>query len=89
MNAREELLEHINGRKVEFVELTMMNRYCIDREIKGTLAEVLPLLNFEYDEDSGDQKMDGYIWYTDGTWSDRSKYDGSEWWEHRVRPERS
>lgn len=88
MHAREELLKHVGGREVEFVEIAMTEHYDSDVVIKGTLAEVLPLLNFEYNAGYGSQKMDGYIWYTDGTWSDRREYDGSEWWEHQVRPER-
>lgn len=35
-------------------------------------------LNFEYDAGYGSQKLFGTIWYDDGTFSERSEYDGSE-----------
>ena len=47
----------------------------------------LQALNFEYDAGFGSQELDGVIWFADGTWAERGEYDGSEWWEHRVRPE--
>lgn len=37
-------------------------------------------LDFEYDDGYGAQELSGVIWYTDGTWSKRDEYDGSEWW---------
>jgi hypothetical protein len=89
MNAQKELVEHVQSRKVEFVSIAIRKGY--DDEplrIKGTLEEVLPLLNFEYDNGYGGQELFGYIWYEDGTWSDRGEYDGSEWWQHQVRPDR-
>jgi len=46
------------------------------------------VLNIEYDSGYGSQELDGYIWYADGTWSDRGEYDGSEWWQHQVCPAR-
>mgnify|MGYP000630626643 CR=1 FL=1 len=44
-------------------------------------------LDFEYDSGYGGQNLFGTIWYEDGTWSERGEYDGSEWWEHRERPQ--
>jgi deoxyribonuclease-4 len=55
----------------------------------GTLDEVLPQLNFYYDDGYGGQELFGYVWYEDGTWSDRGEYDGSEWWQHQTRPDRN
>lgn len=43
-------------------------------------------LNFVYDSGFGSQELYGVIWYTDGTWSVRRGYDGSEDWEHVERP---
>lgn len=84
INAKKELLSHIKDREVEFVSIAYYNDDII--EIKGTLDEVLPKLDFEYDAGFGIQQLNGYIWYTDGTWSDRGEYDGSEWWQHQVCP---
>lgn len=86
INAKEELLNHIEDREVEYVYITigdpLYSKIC-----KGTLEEVLPKLeNVVYDSGFGIQELFGTIWYTDGTWSERGEYDGSEWWEHRERP---
>lgn len=83
MNAREELLEHTQGRRAVYVSLVYGGI-----SIKGTLEEVLPQLNFEYDDDYGWQELFGHVWYDDGSWSDRGEYDGSEWWVHRTPPDR-
>ena len=48
--------------------------------------EFIEKLDFEYDSGYGSQKLFGCIWYTDGTWSTRGEYDGSEWWEHHSCP---
>ena len=87
-NAREEFLEHIGNREVEFVSIAVRRGYRdAPVQIKGTLADVLPLLDFEYSSGYGGQELYGYIWYKDGTWSDRGEYDGSEWWQHQRRPD--
>ena len=39
-----------------------------------------------YDNGYGGQNLFGRIWYSDGTWSEREEYDGSEWWEHNYCP---
>lgn len=89
-NAKKELIEHVDGREVEFVSIAFGRSYDDDvKRIKGTLEEVLPLLDFDYDDGYGGQELHGYIWYADGTWSDRGEYDGSEWWQHQTRPERN
>ena len=44
-------------------------------------------LNFNYFEGYGCQEVYGIIWYTDGSWSVREEYDGSEWWLHNFLPE--
>lgn len=49
----------------------------IDRSGKG---------NTQIDSGYGAQELFGYIWYNDGTWSERAEYDGAEWWEHKIAP---
>ena len=44
-------------------------------------------LDYMYDSGYGGQMLFGTIWYTDGTWSSRGEYDGSEWWEFNEVPE--
>ena len=88
-NAKDELLEHIKGRKVVFVDIHYGVELPLNEQkfFSGELNEVLPMLDFVYSDGYGKQYIDGTIWYEDGTWSDRGEYDGSEWWEHRQRPE--
>lgn len=89
-NARIELLEHIADRKVDLVRIGVYQGWGVaPLRIEGTLDEVLPLLDFEYDSGYGGQKLFGYIWYVDGSWSDRGEYDGSEWWQHQTVPNRT
>lgn len=47
----------------------------------------LSQLDFDYDAGYGIQMLFGTVWYKDGTYSERSEYDGSEWWEYRKAPE--
>jgi hypothetical protein len=88
-NAKNELLDHIEDRKVVFVSIQAGRWYAPDEQkvFAGELNEVLPMLDFSYDNGFGSQYLHGTIWYEDGTWSERGEYDGSEWWEHRQRPE--
>ena len=87
MNAKKELIKHIGYRKVKYVHVVIGDEWRDDRKvIAGTLPEVLPLLDFEYDAGFGGQKLFGNVWYADGTWSERGEYDGLEWWKHKVCP---
>ena len=86
INAKQELIEHIEYREVKYVAITLGCDSCNGRRIEGTLSEVLPQLDFEYGEGFGDQEIDGTIWYMDGTWSVRMKYCGAEWWSHQKCP---
>ena len=54
--------------------------------LNSELEEFLKLIDFDYNAGFGCQQVYGTIWYKDGTWSERSEYDGSEWWEHRKAP---
>jgi len=51
------------------------------------LASFIDGISQEYSNGYGGQELFGTIWYTDGTWSSRGEYDGSEWWEHNKCPE--
>jgi len=86
MNAKEELLKHIGDREVKYVRIIFDHSFRNREPIEGTLDEVLPRLDVKYDNGYGSQKLEGTIWYSDGTWSERGEYDGSEWWEHRECP---
>ena len=87
MNAKQELIQHIESRAVKYVHIVSGCEWDDDRKvIEGTLSEVLPLLDCDYNAGYGGQELFGNIWYADGTWSERGEYDGAEWWEHKVCP---
>jgi hypothetical protein len=88
MNAKQELIEHIGNREVELVRILFGQCYWSGNmlSIEGGLEDVLPKLDFEYDDGYGGQELFGYIWYKDGTWSEREEYNGSECWKHKSRP---
>ena len=95
MNLKYEFIEHIEQKNVlcaridhEVNYLNPVERYILKTGYtKEDWARFLNEINFIYDNDFGHQYITGTIWYTDGTWSDRAEYDGSEWWEHRERPQ--
>ncbi len=81
-------MKHIGDREVEYVKIEYCKYYSdAPLRLEGGLKDVLPMLEFEYDCGFGSQELNGYIWYTDGTWSNRGEYDGSEWWQHQSRPD--
>ena len=96
-NAKEEFLGHVRDRKVLCAEISYQD--CWSQEIptkhynllvtytEEQGADFIDSLDFEYDAGYGGQELFGTIWYTDGTWSDRGEYDGSEWWEHHECPQ--
>jgi hypothetical protein len=89
-NAQTELIAHIEQRgpcEVKYISIIHGSEYSENRvTIEGTLFEVLPQLNFEYDSGFGGQNLYGTVWYEDGTWSSRGEYEGSEWWQYNVCP---
>jgi hypothetical protein len=87
MNAKQELIKHIQDRVVKYVHIVRGSEYDDAHKVfAGKLPDVLPLLDFEYNDGYGAQELFGNIWYADGTWSERREYDGSEWWVHVVCP---
>ena len=86
-NAKKEILNEIGNKDVELIRIVFGCSYGDhpQKNIEGGI-EVIECLDFEYDSGYGGQELFGYIWYKDGTWSERGEYDGSEWWEHKERP---
>lgn len=39
-----------------------------------------------YDNGYGSDNWGGWITFTDGTWISRVTYDGSEWWDNKIKP---
>ncbi len=87
-NARQELLNFLEN-KPEVVCLTFARLQACWNEgpyTTGTLGEILPLMDFDYDSGFGTQELFGTIWFADGSWADRQEYDGSESWDHQTPP---
>ncbi|MBV1929832.1 MAG: hypothetical protein KUG81_10025 [Gammaproteobacteria bacterium] len=86
-NAKKELIEHIENRAVEYIHIALCGGYDVEpQRFKGCLEDIVDSLDFDYHSGYGGQNLFCYIWYKDGTWSERGEYDGSEWWEHQERP---
>lgn len=98
INAKEELLEHLQGKDV--VKCAWFSDFYADcRFTKDNIwvlrenysrrewEALMRSLDFEYDNGYGGQNLFGIIWYEDGTWSSRGEYDGSEWWKYNQAPE--
>jgi hypothetical protein len=96
-NAKTELESKINPLSIECAQIRAFQNYGdygykINLNLRqgASVAELqsfLSALDFNYDCGYGGQKLFGIVWLNDGTWLERGEYDGSEWWEHRVRPE--
>lgn len=93
-NAKEEFIKHIADRIVSCAVITFsigwdkgetfllkVDHY--DADYDRFLQEI----DRNYDSGYGGQELYGNIWYTDGTWSERGEYDGSEWWEYNSCPQ--
>lgn len=98
MNAKTEFLQEVGTKEVLCAHLYFdFISYELEKEInhhfylkKGyTEADYQAFLNSideSYDEGFGGQELFGYIWYTDGTWSERYEYDGAEKWDYKSCP---
>jgi len=94
INAKKEFLEEVKSKDVLCAKITIGRDYynCLRCYIlrsgysETEINQFLQSLDFEYDCGYGNQELDGHIWYKNGTWSERSEYDGSEWWEHKSYP---
>lgn len=96
-NCKNDFLRETAGREVKCAVITYGHDYWdaedrrtarlpesfSDSEYKSFLQQI----DYEYDSGYGSQKVFGYIWYTDGTWSERCAHNGVEWWEYQSCPE--
>jgi hypothetical protein len=100
-NAKEELMSFLSRfggmESVVAMETTLLatTKANEDVELSHTLpvgygemavAEVLAMLNRDYDAGYGQQYLYGTIWFRDGSWGKRVEYDGSEKWKHYRCP---
>jgi hypothetical protein len=97
-NAKQEFLNHTFsiGKQVRCASIqygceyddAVPRKYLLNVNYSSNdLDFFLTTLDFCYDSGYGGQELYGTIWYTDGTWSERGEYDGSEWWAYCEVPE--
>ena len=96
INAKEELLEMLsnNNKKIEDIKvLSIVHKwywdYGEDDDDKNYLQIEninIDVLDFEYGNGYGGQRLFGIILFNDNTWLERGEYDGSEWWEYKSPP---
>lgn len=98
MNVKKEFISHLekiqkNNKEVISAIIVLKSFLYTDLKIVLNLNysdseynNFLKALNFEYNNGYGTQEIYGYIWYNDGTWSERYEYDGSEWWSYKKCP---
>jgi hypothetical protein len=95
INAKQEFLDAILGTKLICAQLDYVDPFnSISKTFNlpmGYTQEVLDMflnsLNFEYDNGYGTQYLYGVIWYEGDGWSERSEYDGSEYWVYCTKPD--
>lgn len=88
-NAKTEFIEHVGSKTVVCAEIHckgINSSLKVDHSQEDYQA-FLTAIDYKYDAGYGCQELYGTIWYADGTWSDRKEYDGSEGWDHFVRPD--
>ncbi len=93
-NAKDEFLHHIHY--IVNINVTLK---CVQIGVNGVKA-ILPChwnydefkeftskIDVMYDSGYGSQELFGDIWYSDGSYSSRCEYDGSEGWEYYIAPD--
>lgn len=97
MDALNEFKNHLTANNKTIQDITCCLIYIspdwnstdilIDSESGDISLKDITRLNVDYDPGYGDQELFGFIKYSDGTWSERGEYYGSEWWEYKAAPE--
>jgi hypothetical protein len=93
MNCKQEFENEVNGKQVLCAKILHDDwddgacEYFLPRNYSPAMYNTfIESLDFSYYAGYGVQEIYGYIWYVDGTWSERSEYDGSENWDFRECP---
>jgi hypothetical protein len=94
INAKEELQKHIGDRKMIAVTISLWKDFdepmdCYHLAVNHTKEmyhEFLSKIDKDYDNGYGSQELFGLIWYADGTWSERTEYNGAEKWAYKSCP---
>lgn len=98
-NAKNETLNAIGQRIVDYGFLALERVYsddpCYENEPKEKFdshedfLSKIDKFDTEYDAGYGGQEFYGCIVFTDGTWLTRGEYDGSEWWQNHIKPDKT
>lgn len=88
INCKFEFLTETLNRDILCAEITK------DREVfrlpimfsRDQFNGFLEKIDFEYDDIYSEQEIYGFIWYKDGTWSERCSYNGGAWWVYKSTP---
>jgi len=91
INVKEELEAHISDRSVKCIMIILDDNYppiyLSEGYIELDYYDFIESINFNYGDGYRIQHIYGTIWYSDGTWSERCEYDGSECWDYKECPE--
>jgi hypothetical protein len=89
MNAKEELLEELEGKRMICAILSYRSKKYILKKgyTDSEFTSFIESLDFKYDDGYGSQELDGSVWLEEGLWMTRGEYDGSEWWDWHKSPE--
>lgn len=92
LNARQELEEHLKEWNLTLLAAEIQidnpkrNPILYPDHTEEELATFYEQLDFEYDNGYGSQNIFGILWFTNGHYSDRLEYDGSECWQYHEPP---
>ena len=94
INAKKEFLSEAFGQSLRcsFIEKKDVCERTLDTYVlkeNYTVEESAAFfkeLDFQYDAGYGHQVIHGYIWYNDGTWSERYEFEGAENWVYKKTP---
>lgn len=90
-NAKQELLKAIETNTIVCAEIYFnsaekISLSSLESQSKNYWDNFLSCLDKEYDAGWGHQYLYGWVILSDGSWLERKEYDGSEWWEKRIKP---
>jgi len=90
-NAKTELLEILTYYDYTTKNILAAELYQLDNNYESIYIWKdkgldISVLDFNYDDGYGTQRLHGTILLDDNSWLSRGEYDGSEWWEHNQCP---
>lgn len=100
-NAKDELIQKIGKANIVWAKVYWYNKDVFFSEDGDSCNDIILApnhtaeeekaffdnLDFSYDNGYGIQFIHGTVMLDDDSWLERCEYDGSEWWEHRRKPQ--